>query len=77
MLINILILSLLIKFTTNKQQDSIVGYFYTGVLFFALIVENVIGQHYYHRMMIVGYEKFYIIYFWFNEITVDYQKCKN
>ena len=47
-------ISLLIKFTTNKQQDSIIGYFYTGVLFFSLIVENLIGQHYYHRMLIVG-----------------------
>ncbi len=44
----------MIKFTTNKEQDPIVGYFYTGVLFFAIIVENLIGQHYFHRMLIVG-----------------------
>nr|QUF59450.1 ATP-binding cassette transporter Abcc1-6 [Brachionus angularis] len=49
-----IILDLLIKFTKEKNQNPIVGYFLTGLLFFCSVLQTFLIQHYFHRMFIVG-----------------------
>nr|QUF59451.1 ATP-binding cassette transporter Abcc1-6-2 [Brachionus angularis] len=49
-----IILDLLIKFTKEKSQKPIVGYFLTGLLFFCSVLQTFLVQHYFHRMFIVG-----------------------
>ena len=47
-----MVLELLIKFTKNKEQDNIVGYFYTFVIFFSAIFQSFTLQHYFHKMFV-------------------------
>lgn len=48
------ILNALIAFTINKQQDQIIGYFLAVLLLFTSVVQSILINHYFHRMLIVG-----------------------
>ena len=48
------ILDKLISFISDKEQNILVGIFYTILLFFSSFIQSFVLQHYFHRMFIVG-----------------------
>ena len=44
----------MIKFTKDKNQRPIIGYFLSFLLLFCSILQTIKLQHYFHRMFIVG-----------------------
>lgn len=48
------ILSSLITFIQDKNENDVVGYLFAFLLLFTSIVQSICLQHYFHRMFIVG-----------------------
>ena len=49
-----MILDRLIRFIKDRNQNIIVGFFLTGLLFVSAMLQSFVLQHYFHRMFIVG-----------------------
>lgn len=49
-----LILDKLIQFIKDKNQNIIVGIFLSSLLFLSSLIQSLVLQHYFHRMIIVG-----------------------
>lgn len=49
-----ILLDALIVFINNKNQDPIIGYFLAVLMLFVSIVQSLLTNHYFHRMLVVG-----------------------
>lgn len=48
------LLDKLISFIKDREQNILVGLFYTALLFICSLIQSFVLQHYFHRMFIVG-----------------------
>lgn len=51
-----LILDILVKFTEDKSQSVMIGYFFAVVLFVFSIFQNVLTQHFFHNSLYAGFK---------------------